>query len=188
MKMKYYVNILLCILSLSCGSIDVHDKKEAFRRLRLDTDILPAVEHFSILVNRDSLPDTHNTPVLIHVLVSNGTEFPYCSIIATRLHKQYVEARILGETMCNGYKVIFHDRDSTLSSSVLKDVHLKPTEYRMEGDYEPRPVIDGQLYDKTSYGVMYTIKDDASLNFLTMWARSPSEMLEWGIDVREQAK
>lgn len=184
--MKTFTISFLCLLIISCGNNNSFDKKEAYRQLCLDTDILPAIEHFSTLVNCDSLPKIGNKPVMLHVLVSNGEEFPYCSIMATRLHKQYNDAIILGETECNGYRVIFHARDTSLYPGVLKDVHLEKTKYRKDDNYEPPAEIDEDSFYINIYMVLFRIKEDNSLQFFVMLGRSPSEMLDWGVDERKQ--
>lgn len=182
--MKTCTIYIVCLLVLSCGNNNSFDKREAYRQLRLDTDILPAIEHFSTLVNCDNLPKIDINPVMLHVLISKGEEFPYCSIMATRLHKQYNDAIILGETECNGYRVIFHARDTSLYPSVLKDVHLEKTDYHKDDDYEsPVETVENSFYINT-YMVMFRIKEDKSLQFFVMLGRSPSEVLEWGIDDR----
>ncbi len=184
--MKVYTLSILFLLVISCGNTNSYDKKEAYCQLRLDTGILPAIEHFSVLVNCDSLPKIDNNPVMLHVLVSNGEEYPYCSIMATRLHKQYNDATILGETEGNGYKVIFHARDSSLYPGVLKGVHLKKTNYRKnDNNVSPAEIAEYSLYNNI-YMVLFKINEDNSLQFDVMLGRSPSEMLEWGIDKHEQ--
>ena len=185
--MKTFTVTVLCLLVISCGAKKSLDKKEAYHQLRLDTDILPAIDHFSTLVNCDSLPKIDNNPVMLHVLISNGAEFPYCSIMATRLHKQYNDAIILGETECNGYRVIFHARDTIRYPSVLKDVHLEKTNYSKDDNYEPFAEIDEDSFYIHIYMVMFRIKEDNSLQFFVMLGRSSSEMLEWGIDNPGQA-
>jgi hypothetical protein len=184
--MKTYTISILFLFVISCGNINSFDKKEAFSQLRLDTRILPAIEHFSALVNRDSLPEIDNNPVMLHVLVSNGEEYPYCSITATRLHKQYYNAIILGETECNGYRVIFHVRDTSLYPGVLKGLHLEKTNYCKDDNYMPPREAD-EFFFNNNYMVMFVVKEDNSLQFDGMLERSPSEMLEWGIDVRKQS-
>ena len=74
------------------------DKKEAFLLLSRDTSILPAIEHFSVLVNPDSLQDNRDLPVIIHALVSNGNGLRYCILSATRLNEQYKGAFTDGST------------------------------------------------------------------------------------------
>lgn len=184
--MKTYTILFLFLFVISCGNNNSFDKKEAFSQLRLDTRILPAIEHFSVLVNRDSLPEIGNDPVMIHVLVSNGEEYPYCSITATRLHKQYYNATILGEMECNGYRVIFHVRDTSFYPGVLKDVHLEKTNYCKDDNYLPPKEVD-KFFLNNNYMVMFVVKEDNSLQYDVMFERSPSEMLEWGIDVRKKS-
>lgn len=186
--MKVVIIIIVSILSVLDNRSCPLDKKEAFRQLCMDTDIFSAIEHFSVLVNCDSLPNYDNAPVRLHVLVSDGVPSAFCTITATRQHEQYVGAKIIGETECNGYPVIFHLRGNPLPLRIVKAMHLNNTEYREERDYEVDSEIEEHSFAKKFYMVWFKVTCDATLQYNFIMARSPSEMLEWGIDVREQEK
>lgn len=181
--MRKIIVIITYILLSSCGRNSTLDKKEAFSLLRSDNSIIPAIEHFSLLVNRDSLPNPSNSPVLLHVLVSDSeSSQPFCTITATRKHEQYANAKIIGETECNGYRVIFHSRSSLLTPRVLKNVNMRETNYIEVLDFEASPAIENHSYEKDLYMVWYNISENATLQYDNILARSPSEMREWGIE------
>ena len=182
--MKALTFILSVIILVYCQDSSKPSKKEAYSLLHTDTELISAIEHFSVLVNQDSLADNNNTPVLIHAVLSKNN----CFITATRRHEQYHHAEIIGETECNGYRVIFHSDRTRLPSQVLRKVNMKETDYKKLQNYEPLIWSDGQLYDKDTYMVWFQIKNRAKLKFQAIVGRSPEEMLEWGIDIRERAK
>ena len=183
--MRLLFTIVLCLLLSSCNNRIV-DKKEAFLLLSRDTSILPAIEHFSVLVNPDSLQDNRDLPVIIHALVSNGNDLRYCILSATRLNEQYKGAKVIGETECNGYKVVFHTRGTSLSNILLQNTPLNDSDYRAIDDEDRDYYFD--VYDKDRYSVWFDITENASLQYRFIFARSPEEMLEWGIDIRERVK
>ncbi len=181
--MNRLLGIIICTLFSTCGVNGTIDKREAFRQLRLDTSIMPAIEHFSLLVNRDSLQNSINSPVLLHVLVSDHeSSRPFCTITATRQHEQYAQARIIGETECNGFRIIFHTRSFSFAHRVLKGVNMRKTDYKEISNYEMPPEIEDYSYAKNLYMVWFNINENASLQYEFILARSPSEMREWGVD------
>ena len=57
--MKTLTIILSVIILVYCQNGPNPSKKDAFRLLSLDTELITAIEHYSVLVNQDSL-DNHN--------------------------------------------------------------------------------------------------------------------------------
>ncbi len=182
--MRTITCILSALVLVCCHSSSTLSKEEAYRLLPKDTELLSAIAHFSVLVNPDSLPNNNNAPVLFHVALSKDD----CFITATRRHEQYPNAEIIGESECNGYRVIFHSDGTTRSSRVLRKVQLKDTDYIIDDRFDPEIWEDGQLYDKNTYVVWFKITKGAKLKYNLIIGRSPEEMLEWGIDIRERAK
>ena len=60
--MKTLTIILSVIILVYCQNGPNPSKKDAFRLLSMDTELITAIEHYSVLVNQDSLDnlDNHN--------------------------------------------------------------------------------------------------------------------------------
>lgn len=188
-------NLIIAVISIIC-SLSVcygnYDKKSLYNQLTQDTDIMSILNHFTLLVNPDSIPRVGNKEVLIHVLLSNKnkySEYDICHIDACRLDMRYFGATIIGETIINDYRIIVHSRDKRLTKLFQAIVPLKPSDYTVDDNYIYENYLEhDMIYDPRLYSIEYRIDKCFVLHYHLIMARSPSELAEWGIDISNRLK
>ena len=189
MRLSLFLPAIVCLMAIETASVPQalvkDDPRVVYDRLKRSTTIRQALDNFLQLVEPDSLEEMNHLPVVCHVVIDGSCVSDFCDcccgtqsvfMVADRFPHSFSYSRLLGETYCRGYRVVFHSR----VGRDLFPLHLQlsPSSYTEEYKHLSEPPLD-ELVGQ-SYGVSFEVQGD-SLRFRYVMPRVKNDAYLWGI-------